>query len=131
RRHLSASGRLRRSNSTWRETGRPAGAGRDQTPAGDQPQDRQGIGPYNSAISACPCRRGDRINLECPLLALSRHSLPPCTCPLSGVKRTSFELSEMSANDPKRTLVGCSVIRFRSRISYFQPHDPATMPHSV
>ncbi len=39
----------------------------------------------------------------CPLLPLNGH--PRCLgeCPLSGVKRTSLALSQMSAFDPKRT----------------------------
>src|SRR5262245_22764782 len=37
----------------------------------------------------------------CPLLALSRHGLMHCTCPLSGVKRTCLYALHMSAFDPK------------------------------
>src|SRR5262249_20040380 len=36
-----------------------------------------------------------------PLMAQSRHGLMHCTCPLSGVKRTSQLTARMSANDPK------------------------------
>src|SRR5215813_9606466 len=39
----------------------------------------------------------------CPLLAQSRHPQVRCTCPLSGVKRTSRGHAPMSAFDPKRT----------------------------
>ena len=44
-----------------------------------------------------------------PLLAQSGHRLLHCTCPLSGVKRTSTCAPHMSAFDPKRTLAvtGC------------------------
>jgi hypothetical protein len=40
---------------------------------------------------------------ECPLLALSGHERRLGECPLSGVKRTSVNPSQMSAFDPKRT----------------------------
>jgi hypothetical protein len=36
------------------------------------------------------CRRVDRVNSECPLLALSGHRFLRRTCPLSGVKRTCW-----------------------------------------
>src|SRR6516164_10431795 len=39
-----------------------------------------------------------------PLLAQSGHKLVHCTCPLSGVKRTSLFAAQMSAFDQKRTL---------------------------
>ena len=38
-----------------------------------------------------------------PLLAQSGHGLVRCTCPLLGVKQTSFFALQMSAYDPKRT----------------------------
>ena len=38
---------------------------------------------------------------KCPLLAQSGHELVHCTCPLSGVKRTSLSHRKMSAKDPK------------------------------
>jgi len=41
-----------------------AGTGVYHIRAGDQSQNRQGTGPHNSAISACPCRRGDRIAMR-------------------------------------------------------------------
>jgi hypothetical protein len=40
---------------------------------------------------------------QCPLMALSGHASDALRRLLSGVKRTSTELSEMSAYDPKRT----------------------------
>ena len=87
---VPARGRLCRSHPQGREAGRPSGAGADQVRAGDQSQNRQGTGPHNSAGSACPRRRGDRMNdaSACPLLAQSGHARVHCTCPLSGVKRT-------------------------------------------
>ena len=61
-RPASARSRLCRSHSQGRETGRPAGAGSDQVRAGDQPEDRQGARPRNSADTARPRRRGDRMS---------------------------------------------------------------------
>src|SRR5262249_55771621 len=53
------------------------------------------------------CRRGDKP--QCPLLAQSGHHDRAEPCPLLGVKRTSIELSAMSASDPKQkwTLGSC------------------------
>src|SRR5262245_34898511 len=47
----------------------------------------------------------------CPLLAQSGHGLLHCTCPLSGVKRTSLFATHMSAFDPKRTWRGYRNLR--------------------
>src|SRR4029079_368115 len=44
-----------------------------------------------------------KISGGCPLLAQSRYELLHRTCPLLGVKRTSFIAAHMSAYDPKRT----------------------------
>ena len=60
--HVPACRRLCRSHPQGREAGRPPGAGADQIRAGDQSQDRQGAGSHNSAGSARPRRRGDRMN---------------------------------------------------------------------
>ena len=57
------------------------------------------------AVRARPRRRGDRISGRCPLLAQSGHAELHRTCPLSGVKRTCPFALQMSAFDPKRTLV--------------------------
>src|SRR5262249_36288951 len=43
-----------------------------------------------------------------PGLAQSGHSCLHCTCPLSGVKRTSPRHRKMSTLDPKRTLSPCA-----------------------
>ena len=45
------------------------------------------------------------MNGRCPLLAQSGHGLVHRTCPLLGVKRTCRFALQMSAYDPKRTLV--------------------------
>jgi hypothetical protein len=45
--------------------------------------------------------------MACPLLAPSGHRCLHCEYPLSGVKRTSPIAVQMSANDPKRTLICC------------------------
>jgi putative ABC transport system substrate-binding protein len=45
-----------RSHPQGRETGRPAGAGADQVPADDEPQDRQGARPRRAGDSARPRR---------------------------------------------------------------------------
>ena len=52
----------------------------------------------------------EREMIQCLLLAQSGHHDSADRCPLSGVKRTSVELSEMSASDPKRTF-GSDIIR--------------------
>ena len=60
-RPVPAGGRLRRSHSQRRESGRPAGADADQVPVGHQSQDRQGDRPRHSGDRARPRRRGDRV----------------------------------------------------------------------
>jgi hypothetical protein len=81
-RPVPARGRLCRSHPQGREAGRPPGAGADQIRAGDQSQDRQGTGSHNSAGSARPRRRGDRV--RAPMSA-------------SGTKRTWADRSTICA----------------------------------
>src|SRR5262249_11751047 len=58
---VSPSWHLRRPDSQGRETRRPAGFAADQVRAGNQPEDRQGARPNNSAECTSHCRRGDRV----------------------------------------------------------------------
>ena len=51
-----------------RQPRRFAGRAADQIRAGDQPQDRQRARPHDTALAACPCRRGDRMTLAIPFL---------------------------------------------------------------
>src|SRR5262249_19757194 len=53
--------RLRRSYPQGRKAGGPAGAGTDQIPACDQPQNREGARPHGAGQPARPRRRGNRI----------------------------------------------------------------------
>jgi hypothetical protein len=48
--------------------------------------------------------------MRCPLLALSRHSTDTLECLLLGAKRTWLFRCEMSAFDPKRTVLSSSNI---------------------
>ena len=90
----TAARRLRRPHPQGREARRPSGAVTDQVRTGDQPEDRQGARPRNSADIARPRRRGDRISQRryciCsrPLLARSGPSAMSAIRSLSGVKRT-------------------------------------------
>src|SRR5437588_5965788 len=52
---------MRRPHPQGRETGRPAGAGADQVPAGDQPEDRSGAWPRGAGDAAGARRRGLRV----------------------------------------------------------------------
>jgi len=55
------------------------------------------------ATSASLLKRHAPVYRTCLLLALSGHAKLHCTCPLSGVKRTSRRRMTMSDFDPKRT----------------------------
>src|SRR5262249_20397384 len=60
-----SSGRpLCRTDPEWRQARRPSRAATDQIRAGDQPQDCEGAWPRSAGDTACPCRRGDRMNAQ-------------------------------------------------------------------
>jgi hypothetical protein len=58
-------------------------------------------------------------------MAQSGHAELHCTCPLLGVKRTYLGHREMSANDPKRTLLFAVI----PNISGEFPFAPDLFPH--
>ena len=80
---------------------RTAGGIPDQDDVVDQSQDGKGARYYGAADAVGSRRRGDRVGVECLLLALSGHSSGSQQCPLSGVKRTLIGRTKMSAYDPK------------------------------
>ena len=107
-RPLPARGRLRRSHSQGRETGRPSSTGSDKTRIGDQPQNGRGARHNSPGDPARPRRRGDRITTFLTAVRMSafgtKRTSQRCRfMPLLGVKRTLVSHSAMSAFDPKRT----------------------------
>src|SRR4029077_14682127 len=69
--------RLRRPHPQRREAGQSAGTGADQVRAGDQSQDREGIGYDGATAVARTGRRGDRISGAMSALGTKRTSRPP------------------------------------------------------
>src|SRR5262249_51719254 len=55
---------LCRTDPERRQARRPSRAATDQIRAGDQPQDCEGAWPRSAGDTACPCRRGDRMNAQ-------------------------------------------------------------------
>src|SRR5262249_57635497 len=92
-------GGLCRSHPQGREASQSAGGGGEQVPTGNQSKDSESARPLRTALAARPCRRGHRVRLRCPLMALSGYFNLGPECPLLGVKRTWRLQCEMSAFD--------------------------------